>query len=121
MTLYAKGAIIIMQTQSQWIDLYKLHTNLRSDYKLAKHWQVEPSRICQYRANRLRLTLAQCLQIADALGIEPLEVITSVEYRRVRELDKEQVKTAYFDALLKTVGNRMSANGIYNGYKHLSK
>lgn len=110
-----------MQTQSQWIDLYKLHKNIYSDYKLAKHWQVEPTRICQYRTNRLRLTLAQCLQIADTLHIEALEVIASVEYRRTRELDKEYVKNAYFDALSKTVGNRMSANGINNKHQHFSR
>ena len=61
-----------MRNIEKWLDMYmyKSYARLRSDYALARHWQVEPSRISQYRRGRLRLPLAQCLEIASVRGRE---------------------------------------------------
>lgn len=105
-----------MFTQNQWIDLYKAYANIRTDYRLAVEWGVESSRITQYRRNRLRLTFAQCIKIADTLEINPLEVLASLEHERAAKHDKEFVKQVYFDALLLTIGERMSARATSGGW-----
>ncbi len=71
------------------LNLFKIQMNFNSRYLLAKHWQVEQSRITQYRKGRLRLPLAFIIEIAATLEVEPLEIIASIEYFKCRELDKE--------------------------------
>lgn len=108
-----------MFNASQWLDLYKFHACIYSDYQLAKRWKVAPSYICQYRTARLRLPLACILEIAEKVGVEPLEIIASLEYPRAKENHQARIKRAYFDALLKTIVYRMSAHdpGGYVRYK----
>ena len=108
-----------MFNASQWLDLYKFHACIYSDYQLAKRWKVAPSYICQYRTARLRLPLACILEIAETVGVEPLEIIASLEYPRAKENHQARIKRAYFDALLKTIVYRMSAHdpGGYVRYK----
>ncbi|MBH5329526.1 hypothetical protein H9Q10_07585 [Eikenella sp. S3360] len=98
-----------MFTASQWLDLYKFHACIYSDYQLAKSWHIPATYISQYRRNRLRLPLASVLDIAEAVGVEPLEIIACLEYPRAREKHRERIRRAYFDALLKTIVPRMSA------------
>ena len=98
-----------MFNASQWLDLFKFHACICSDYQLAKRWQVPPTRISQYRRGRLRLPLALILDIAETVAVEPLEIIASLEYPRACENHQARIKRAYFDALLKTIVPRMSA------------
>ncbi len=108
-----------MFNAAQWLDLYKFHACIYSDYQLAKRWKVPPTYISQYRKGRLRLPLALILDVAEIVGVEPLEVIASLEYPRARENHQARIKRAYFDALLKTIVERMSAHdpGGYVRYK----
>ena len=108
-----------MFNASQWLDLYKFHACIYSDYQLAKRWKVAPSYICQYRTARLRLPLACILEIAETVGVEPLEIIAALEYPRARENHQARIKRAYFDSLLKTIVDRMTAHdpGRYVRYK----
>ena len=98
-----------MFNASQWLDLYKFHACIYSDYQLAKRWKVPPSYISQYRKGRLRLPLALILDVAEVVGVEPLEVIAALEYPRARENHQARIKRAYFDTLLKTIVGRMGA------------
>ena len=99
-----------MFNAAQWLDLYKFHACIYSDYQLAKRWKVPPTYISQYRRGRLRLPLALVLDIAETVAVEPLEVIASLEYPRARENHQARIKRAYFDSLLKTIVERMSAH-----------
>ena len=99
-----------MFNAAQWLDLYKFHACIYSDYQLAKRWKVAPTYISQYRRGRLRLPLALVLDIAETVAVEPLEVIASLEYPRARENHQARIKRAYFDSLLKTIVDRMSAH-----------
>lgn len=105
-----------MQTQTQWIDIYKKAACIRTDYALAKKWQTTTSRISQLRRDRQRLSLAECLEMAETIGIDPLEILTAIEYRRARPHEKACLKNCYFDALLKTIGQRMTiaSSGSYH-------
>lgn len=106
-----------MISQSQWLDEYKRIASIRSDYRLAKEWGVDSSRIAQYRANRLRLTFAQCIRIADTLQVNPLEILASIELGRAKcEQEREYVLQVYYDALLLTIGERMSARAVSGGW-----
>ena len=104
-----------MFNAAQWLDLYKFHACIYSDYQLAKRWKVPPTYISQYRKGRLRLPLALILDVAEVVGVEPLEIIASLEYPRARENHQARIKRAYFDALLKTVVDRMGAQ-YQSGY-----
>lgn len=108
-----------MFNADQWLDLYKFHACIYSDYQLAKRWKVPPTYISQYRKGRLRLPLALILDVAEIVGVEPLEVIASLEYPRAKENHQARIKRAYFDALIKTVVDRMGAHdpGGYVRYK----
>lgn len=106
-----------MISQSQWIDEYKRIASIRSDYRLAQKWGIESSRIAQYRNNRLRLTFAQCIRIADTLEVNPLEILASLELERTKnEQEREYVLQVYYDALLLTIGERMSARAVSGGW-----
>lgn len=102
-----------MRNIEKWLDMYmyKSYARLRSDYALARHWQVEPSRISQYRRGRLRLPLAQCLEIASVCGREPLEILICREYPYCRELDRATLLNAYFAAAESGTMAEMLANG----------
>lgn len=104
--------LCVMYSQSQWLDLYKFRLSIGSDYRLAKRWGLPQSYISQYRRERLRLPLALMLMIAEELEIEPLEIISALEIKRTSEKFKEAIKGAYFDALVKTIGVRMSESSI---------
>ena len=108
-----------MFNAAQWLDLYKFHACIYSDYQLAKRWKVPPTYISQYRKGRLRLPLALILDVAEIVGVEPLEIIASLEHPRARENHQARIKQAYFDALLKTIVDRMAAHhpGGYVRYK----
>jgi len=108
-----------MFNAAQWLDLYKFHACIYSDYQLAKRWKVPPTYTSQYRKGRLRLPLALILDVAEIVGVEPLEIIASLEYPRARENHQARIKQAYFDALLKTIVDRMAAHhpGGYVRYK----
>ena len=105
-----------MRNAAEWLDLFKSRTAIRSDYKLAKRWSVEPSRISQYRRGRLKLPLAVVLDIAEELGRDPLEIIVTLAYPKTRERDRPQLEAAYWRVCIKGVSNEMAANSIGSGY-----
>ncbi|MCG6504996.1 hypothetical protein [Kingella pumchi] len=106
-----------MLTAAQWLNWYKRERNCYSDYQLARRWQVDTSVISQYRRGRLRLPLAVILEIAEATGAEPLEIITSLEFPRAPQAHRERIRRAYFDSLLKTAGDRMARQACVADYR----
>lgn len=100
-----------MQSQKFWLEHFKTRKNLYSDYQLAKYWGIPACVVSQYQRQRLKLPIAKCLEIAEALNINPLEVIISVYYSRANEKDKDYLKDIYFTVATQTIGARMSAQG----------
>ena len=107
-----------MQFQNQWLDMYKKMVSIRTDYKLAQKWQTSASRISQIRKDRLKLSFAECITIAEALQIEPLEILAGLAYRAAKPHEQETVKRVYYDALVKTIGARMSIAATAKEYRH---
>ena len=91
-----------MQTQSQWMELYKNVLNLTSDGQLARHWNMKSCEISLIHSNRRRLTTAQKLMIANALEIDPVQVFVSCDWDKVKDHDREFAKSEYFKSAMKT-------------------
>ena len=106
-----------MKTVSQWLDMFKKYSRIRSDYALAAHWGVCQSRISQYRKGRLKLPLAFVLEIAETLDRDPLEIIVSLAYPKARERDKAGLKDVYFRVALRGITNEMAANSRTYGWR----
>ena len=107
--------LINMRNQHDWLEIYKQHKNLQSDYRLAMHWNVHRSRISKYKSGVLRLELERVLTIADVLQIDPLEILVSIEFSRPKtSLDNEVLKRHYFAAMKKTIVLRMAR--VHSGY-----
>lgn len=105
------------RNQDEWLDYYKKILSIRTDYQLAKKLKTTSSRISQLRRDRQRLTLAECITIADTLHIDVLEILTSIEIHRVKRHEYEIIKQAYFDSMMKTISDRMNlqCSGSYYG------
>ncbi len=104
-----------MRNQHDWIEIYKQHKNLQSDYRLAMIWGVHRSRISKYKSGVLHLELEKVLLIAETLQIDPLEVIVSIEFSRPKtSLENEVLKRHYFEAMKKTIALRMAR--VHSGY-----
>ena len=104
----------MLRNQRDWIEYYKLQLAIKSDYRLSQIWKVSRAKISQYKSGRLRLPLQYQIIIADALQIEIIEIIASIEMHRK---PNDTVKRAYFMALKKTIGTRMSLQCL-SGYRN---
>lgn len=91
-----------MQTQAQWMELYKKRLGLSSDRKLSMHWNTTTAEIRQLKIDKRKLSVARKIMIAQALEIDALQVFISCEYYKAREDEKEFLKTEYFKSVIKT-------------------
>lgn len=101
-----------MQTAAQWLDIFKARKSFKSDYQLARYWNVSTATVSQYRSERLRLPVCYCLEIAQACYYHPLEIILSLEYGRAKEKDKAIIEQVYWLATVANAGERMSARAF---------
>ena len=98
-----------MQNINNWLDIIKQFKGFKSDYELAKYWNIDRSIISQYRKGRLRLPIAKCLEIAEIGNYNPLEVILSLEWYRAKESEQEIIKEMYWIATIVNANERMNA------------
>lgn len=98
-----------MQDANNWIDIIKKFRNFRSDYELAKYWNVSTSEISQYRRGKLRIPMAFLLEIAIVGNYHPLEVILSLEWPRAKDGHREIIKDIYWEAMMPNADRRMGA------------
>ena len=81
-----------MATQSELIDQIKNRLFILSDYALSQRWQVEPTRISQYRRDRLRLPIRFIEDIAEQIGIDALSLIKMLDTERLTKQKKDATK-----------------------------
>ncbi|WII91481.1 transcriptional regulator [Kingella negevensis] len=105
-----------MQNINNWLDTFKKRKNFKSDYQLAKYWQVTTATISQYRKERLRLPVAKCLEIAELCYCHPLEIILSLEYPRAKPSEQEIIKQIYWVATVCNATERMNARCFTRKY-----
>ncbi|WP_165090132.1 hypothetical protein [Neisseria yangbaofengii] len=78
-----------MAIQSQLIDQLKGRLYLSSDYAVAQRWRVEPTRISQYRRERLRLPIDFIIDIANETGVNALDLICLIDRNRKMKKGKQ--------------------------------
>lgn len=71
-----------MKSTEQYLDEVKERLNLPSDYALAKALGFTRASVSSYRCGRTYPDDLACARIADALGVEVMEVIAATNYQR---------------------------------------
>ena len=110
-----------MMDINNWLDIIKRQKSFRSDYQLAKYWQVSTSTISQYRKGKLRLPIARCLEIAELGYYHPLEIILSLEWKRAKAEQREWIEKVYWLATIVNAPERMSARAFSTKYYRFKK
>ena len=91
-----------MQTQADWLRRYKDALNIRSDYKLAEHWQTTRAEISHLNTGRRKLSLSKKLHIAQVLELDPIQILVSCDWKKARESEKESLGNEYMKSLVRT-------------------
>ena len=92
-----------MQDINNWLDIIKRQKGFKSDYQLAKYWQVSTSVISQYRKGKLRLPIA------------------SLEWARARTEQREWIEKVWWLATIANEPERMSARAFSIKYYRFKK
>ncbi len=79
-----------MKTQQKYLDDLADLTETGSDYAIAKMLGVTRQRISNYRAGRHHFDQEMCFRVAEALGLNPIEVIAALAAEK--EKDKEKAR-----------------------------
>lgn len=80
-----------MKSTEQYLDEVKDRLELPSDYAIAKALGVTRAAISSYRTGRSMPDDLVCARIADALCIEPMEVIAAINYQRSKTDDARRL------------------------------
>jgi plasmid maintenance system antidote protein VapI len=80
-----------MKTTTEYLDTAKTAINAPSDYALAKWLGVTKQAIYGYRAGRTIIDDYTALKIAEAIGVNPLEVIAAANLEREKNEKKREV------------------------------
>lgn len=70
---------------NDFLDAVKARHGLTSDYQLGKKMNWTSSRIANYRMGRSGMDEAACLEIAEALGMNALEVVAEINAEKAKE------------------------------------
>lgn len=68
-----------------YLDAVKKKHGLRSDYQLGKFLGWGHSRISNYRAGKTQFDETACLEIAEALEVNPLTVMADINAERAKD------------------------------------
>lgn len=72
-----------MKTTRDYLDALRVHFKATSDYQLTKHIKgLSRARISSYRTDRTKFDDYMCMQTAEILGLDPLEVIANIQAER---------------------------------------
>ncbi len=80
-----------MKTISKYLNEARDLHDLTSDYQLAKLLQLRPTVISHYRIGVSYPNDMFAILLADALQIDPMEIIASANYHRAKRLNKSNV------------------------------
>ena len=109
-----------MHNQSYWLDRFKEAKGFTSDYQVGKHWAKNTAQMSQIRSGKTKLTFGACLEIAEALSIDPIEILAALEFQRTEdEYERDIIKKHFFrrfgrslTVMFMTVACGMSFMGI---------
>ena len=112
-----------MHNQSYWLDRFKEAKGFTSDYQLGKHWAKHSAQISQMRSGKTKLTFGACLEIAETLSIDPIEILAALEFQRTEdEYERDIIKKHFFrrfgrslTAIYMMMACGVSFMGIFSG------
>jgi len=97
-----------MNISAKYLDFLQEKTETGSDYAVSKLLGVSANRISNYRCGRSKFDDEMAVRVANALDIEPMEVIAAIKLEYCKE--KEDAKMAGFWAeTLKKTGRNLSS------------
>lgn len=85
-----------MKTTNEYLDQVKQKLRLDTDYKLAKWLGSKTSVISKYRLKQRVMDNYTAAKLAEALGIDPMEVIAAAEAER----EKDERKAEFWRKLM---------------------
>ena len=109
-----------MHNQSYWLDRFKEAKGFTSDYQVGKHWAKNTAQISQIRSGKTKLTFGACLEIAESLQIDPIEILAALEFQRTSdEYERDIIKKHFFSTLRTKFDRHIYDSGIrsvFNGH-----
>jgi hypothetical protein len=85
---------------SEMLDECKKRLNIKSDYALAKEFEIKPARIYSYRNGSEHPDTYVCFRIAEILEISPSSMIAQVEAKTT----KNETKALFFKRFFSIMG-----------------
>ena len=112
-----------MHNQSYWLDRFKEAKGFTSDYQVGKHWAKNTAQMSQIRSGKTKLTFGACLEIAEELNIDPIEILAALEFQRTEdEYERDIIKKHFFrrfgrslTAIYMMMACGVSFMGIFSG------
>lgn len=88
-----------MKSTKDYLDEIKEKKGIKSDYALAKYLKTTKQTISRYRVEKNRIDDYMALKVAEALDINPLEVIAAANQERAKSAEEK----AAWERILKSV------------------
>jgi len=76
------GQMDIFDTTNELLDKYARKYRLKSDYAIAKHLGCSANTVRNYRLHKTKMDPTTCVQIAEALRIDPMLIIAKINVER---------------------------------------
>jgi len=73
------GQLDVFDTTNELLDKYARKFNLETDYQIAKHLGCTTGTISNYRSRKTKMDPTTCVQIAEAIRIDPMLVIAKIK------------------------------------------
>lgn len=73
-----------MKSTNQYLDEIKIKHDLKSDFALSKMLKVVPSAMANYRKGYIRFGDDTAIRVAEALEIDPAEVMATMNAERTK-------------------------------------
>ena len=92
----------------EYLDAVKRHLGIASDYALAKHLGFSQSAMSSYRTGRRVFDDDAALTVAQALGVNPLQVIAAANAERAKTPEQKARWSDVMEKFSVSFRNRLS-------------
>lgn len=100
-----------MKNTTDYLDEIKKRNGISSDYKLAQHLNVAKQSISRYRNRKGNTDNYIALKIAEALNINPLEVIATESKKRAKSEEERKAWERILSTQNRPTSNAKSGGG----------
>ncbi len=97
-----------MNVSAKYLDLLQEKTETGTDYAVGKLLNESRSRLSGYRTGRNKFDEDMCFKVADALGVDPMEVIAAIKLEQCYEKEETE-KAGFWSKTLKNTSTSLAA------------